>query len=522
MIRKLIAGVVGLGVLVTAYAFYNWYRAQDVALTRRPPQEIVTVEIPQETSQIGLRATVDYPTLAGLLNDLTSEPFRDAGADKFFCQTWLKTKGVPSCKVYDIYKITCEDTWIKTKGPNVTIGYRWDVTVQRHGPIQVSGQNGQLKLVLPIKFNGNAGLRGDGAKYVALNKKNFDGALTATVLAKIDLDKNWCPVISLSVSHSWDSKARIEIFNGVNISVSGSVDKMVSGAQADLQRTLSDLFTCDDMKKLVSPYWASYTYPIQKVEGLNAHVNAIPQSIALSGIRAGDQGVGIALKLDTQVSLDPHAIIPEVLPLPALQRAEWHQGAIKISLPISASMTDLQSLAAREIAGKTYEVETPAGSVELTVNRIEIYQSSARIAIGLDFVADIPGEIFSTSGEIFLLASPVIDQETEEVYLTDVAFSRTLDNDLWETLSAVFHDRIATEITKNLRYDFTEDLAKIRQAAVEKLNEPDLLPGLTLNAREPTITLAGPYISDGNLTVLIKTQTAVDGQIQRTILMARP
>src|SRR5687768_11799351 len=63
---------------------------------------------------------------------------------------WLKTKGVPKCRVEDGYKLYCEDTWIKTK---VTPEITCDVSgwVKRDGKITLSGSGPRLSLDVPLK-----------------------------------------------------------------------------------------------------------------------------------------------------------------------------------------------------------------------------------------------------------------------------------------------------------------------------------------------------------------------------------
>jgi hypothetical protein len=139
-------------------------------------------------------------------------------------------------------------------------------------------------------------------------------------------------------------------------------------------------------------------------------------------------------------------------------------------------MADIEALAEKEIAGKNYNFDTPTGAVKMTINAVEVYQSAGRLALWINFVADVPGRIFSSSGNAFLLATPVINRENEEVYWIDASFSRALDNYLWKAMSVFIVDWIVSEVMPKVRYVFTGDLPNIRKLAFEKMNHPILYP----------------------------------------------
>ena len=100
--------------------------------------------------------------------------------------------------------------------------------IRRSGPVAVkSGPGGTLRVVIPLKFDGKVGFRGDGAKLLSLDKKRVDGKITITADVALDVTENWVVIANVNVPHRWKTKPRIEALDGVLITFQDKADKEI-------------------------------------------------------------------------------------------------------------------------------------------------------------------------------------------------------------------------------------------------------------------------------------------------------
>jgi hypothetical protein len=115
---------------------------------------------------------------------------------------------------------------------------------------------------VPISATGQAGFTGDVAKALALDKKNFRGALNAFADISLDIGSDWCPALTASADFNWTNKAEFEIVHNWWINIDGEVGPKL---KEKIQNAIADFktkVTCDDVKKAVTPFWHSYSFPI--------------------------------------------------------------------------------------------------------------------------------------------------------------------------------------------------------------------------------------------------------------------
>ncbi len=510
---KLHLSLSAIAVSAALGAGYQWYNKQDIALTEQPEQYEIVQTVDAQSSVVGLRATIPHKSLQQALTNLSAEPYRDTGADSFKKKLWTKGK-LPFGGSYKIEVGTLQG------------GYRWDVEVRRNGQITVGPNGDKLRISVPIHFKGNAGLRGDGARFLKLHRKNFDGSLTAFFDVAVDLDSDWNPVVSVDVSHHWNSKAKFEIIDGVFVSVSGLADDLIADQVNEVKAIIANEINSDVVRNAVAPYWRSWSVPVGTPADLGfgqdfpTFVNVVPEALAFSGVHVDDSGFGIAVNLTAKAEISSEPIDAVVNELPKLERAAWEPGQVKIDLPVSMPMQDIAQLANSSLVGEVFTSNTPVGDVAVELNEIDIYQSGDKLVAGVDFSADVEKEFFSTTGTVYLSAIPRLDEETEVVYLDDVSFSRALDSELWMAVSAVFEGPISASISEHVRYDLSSDIAKAEDMVHTQLLEPGFLEGISLEVNDIDISIADPMVTDGTVSMTFQAAASVDASVQPEAIAA--
>lgn len=151
------------------------------------------------------------------------------------------------------------------------------------------------------------------------------------------------------------------------------------------------------------------------------------------------------------------------------------------------------------VGGKTFEGDTPAGRIRATVNKVEIYPTfGGRIAVGIDLDAKLPGKVLDTKGTVFVVGTPVTEGKTV-VRLKDLTFTRILDNQVWNALSALFDLQIRGELDKSLRYNVSGDAEKAKKALAQKLADPAAIPNTKAMATDVDIGLGRVAVNGTDL-----------------------
>lgn len=191
-----------------------------IACAEKPPEHSQLSEAPPPATQtaaasavhqsrLSTRARINYSDLVALADTEVPAEHSDNGRQKI-CK---KVIGIKMCG-----------------------NARWVYTVAREGPIQISGQDDFVIINVPMRFFGDAGIRGDVAKVLKINSMDFSGALNAQLRLKIDLNEDWCPKILTEVTYQWTVEPRLEWVAGIDVNLKEKADKAIRKQLAGLEQ----------------------------------------------------------------------------------------------------------------------------------------------------------------------------------------------------------------------------------------------------------------------------------------------
>ncbi len=366
---------------------------------------------------------------------------------------------------------------------------------------------------------GNAGLRGSGAEFLKLHKKNFDGSLTAFVDINVDLDQNWCPVAKLSVSHEWRTNARLEIVDNIYIDMSSKANELISDLKKDIDKILSRILSCEKFRELISVLWRTYSFPLELPGEERLFINLVPKSFGFSGVNIESSRLGVATRLEASTSVETTETSTEVsTSLPDLQGKPWTPGQISLELPIRVTFDQLTSIVRQQLSNRTFDLASSAKAGTLTILDVETYPSGDKITLALSFTAEIPGRLFSVSGTVFLTARPLLAPDGHTVFLDDVAFSRILDNDLWNLLSVAFESEVKTLLEMHSRYDFHSEADYIETEILKAMRTSEKPAGVELRVTKPMLEAKKIFAESNQLTLVVTATMSVDAEVVTAII----
>ena len=386
-------------------------------------------------------------------------------------------------------------------GVRICVGTRYSYTVTR-GTIAIKAHSADaIKISVPVSLRGQGGFRGDGARALSLDAKNFQADAVLDIALAPKLNADWCPRLDVSASYRWTTNPRVEIVSRAWIDVRGPVERALNGQLPGLVKKAKAAIDCSRFKADVAKLYGTRTFPIALPWNDKLYVNVQPSDIAFSGLKVDQTSLRVAGVLTVKAEVSGTAIKSSPLPLPPLKNFESAEAPrLTVALPLRAPYSSLTAAVSQAVSGETFQQETPAGRVAATIGEVRIYPSADKLVVGVGFEAKLPGKILDTKGTVFVVGKPTVEEGTR-VALKDVSFTRILDSDVWNGLSVLFDSQIRKAIEEAARYDLSGDIEKAKTVLAGKLADPHTIPGLKLTASNVQISLGRTAVAANELAI---------------------
>jgi len=254
------------------------------ACAEKPPQHSQLSEAPPPATQkaaastvhqsrLSTRARINYSDLVALADTEVPAEHSDNGRQKF-CK---KVIGIKMCGTA-----------------------RWVYTVAREGQIQISGQDDFVIINVPMRFFGDAGIRGDVAKVLKIDSMDFSGALNAQLRLKLDVSENWCPKILTEMTYQWTAEPRLEWVAGIDVNLKDKADKAIRKQLAGLEQKATDAIDCNQFRESIQAQWKPHSIPLELPDNNAMYLNIVPNGFSFSGVRTEPDKLGLATFLATR------------------------------------------------------------------------------------------------------------------------------------------------------------------------------------------------------------------------------
>lgn len=386
---------------------------------------------------------------------------------------------------------------------NVCLDADYMINVKRDGSITIARglQHNTIRLAVPISFDGQVGFSGDLAKKLSLNKKNFDGAITAIADLSLDIGQDWCPNINVSTDFNWRDKARIEIIGGVWIPIADQVSGSLRDALNKLTESIKSSISCERIRAEVSKVWNARSFFVSIPSSGNLHINVDPIDLGFSGLNVTDDRVEFVLRAKAKIEVATSPIADASKSLPPLERVPLDQGQITLFVPLRASYEPLVVSLSSAVKDKEFSADTSIGKATVKVNDVTIYPSQERLVAGISFKADLPRTFLDTSGQVFLSGVPTVDSTGQVISVKNMQFTRILDNDLWNMLSAIFETQIKREIERAAVLDLSKSIEQSKAAISTELSKVQTQSGVNIELNNQNIGIRQIVPADKELFV---------------------
>ncbi|MEE9335343.1 MAG: DUF4403 family protein [Granulosicoccaceae bacterium] len=395
----------------------------------------------------------------------------------------------------------------------------WLYNVKR-GPITtLAADDDRLELQIPLSFSGNAGIQGDVAKALKLGKLDFDGALLGNVKIGLDLDEQWCPVITAQVEYQWQKKPEVEWIAGLDMDLSDQLDRAIKKQLDGLDNKLKDAIDCAEFKSNIAAHWRRYSFPISVTETDTMHLNLQPVSFAFSGMHTNDEFAGVSFTLVANTLLESSPVAQTQEALPPLKRTTYKPGQSVFEFLIRSNYNQLAEMAKPVVVNTSYSNDNAAGKVEVTINDLHLSGNNEGVTLKLVFDAKLPGSRSLTKGEVYLTASPQVDLLSQEISLINIRLSKVLDSAMWNAVASLFENKIIKAIEDHTLWDVHEQIEELEKKLLAQLNDPTKTQGLEITAQTLQIELKQLLPEQNSLAALLNVETDMDIVIPDTVLI---
>nr|WP_295463843.1 DUF4403 family protein [Mesorhizobium sp.] len=412
--------------------------------------------------------------------------------------------------------------WFKTKFPpiktKITPEINCDLSgsIDRNGPITLSGDGGALSVSFPVRASVTA--RGRGA--IGQNiRQTATAAMTLRVVAVPTIDANWNPALSVDHTIRWDQKPTIKLFNLIEITITDKVEPKLQDAinaqKAKIPEILAKLMVPEKIAKL----WHEVQLPRQVAQKPATWLVFEPKSVGFSGINVKDNIlearalVSGAARIKVGTSPSPGAT-----PLPPLSTDVPADGAFRFLLPVSASLASLQQTVEAELEKLGAIPVGNGGSLGmLTLSNLRLSGQDGSIVVAVDALLDNDTgwlnridifNWFAIKGTVTLTAKPVINDATSEITVEQLDFATNTDRPPVDALIEVFRLKPIRELLARLvRYDYGKDVATATAKANELLYR-DLGEGLTLEGSLASVGFEQLQVDADSLTLPVRLEGA--------------
>lgn len=483
---------------------------------RSPGTEIL---VPSESTLV-LKASVQYSALEEYLSKSFPARFEVDGREKV-CGSLTESvqREVSRTVGGDVGRFLGEvarvvtDIVTVTQAREVCQDVDYKARIVRPEGFSVAPTGDKVRISVPIEVSGKVGFTGDLARALALDKKNFSGAVVVSADLGLDLDERWCPRLSASAELRWTDKARFEIIDNVWLRVDRTVEPELRAELDRAIKSLDSVLTCEDVRSVVNPVWREHRISIPSGMGAESviQISILPVDARFSGVAPNtaalefSAGIGARVSVavaDRQMADTP----PDATPadLPSLARLDFGAQRSSLAVPLRIRYQELERIVRGALVGRDLRVKSSAGEAKVLIKDISLFPAGRLLAIGALLEADFDNRLLDMGGWIYLVGAPSIDRSSQQIHVSELQFSRMLDNPLWEATTLALRQPLTELIQESAVYSFSSELEALQEEIVRESAVAPLGEGVRLDLSEPSLDVNRILLSEETLDLEVK------------------
>ncbi|MGX5844233.1 DUF4403 family protein [Mesorhizobium sp. ArgA1] len=400
---------------------------------------------------------------------------------------------------------------------NQCADYHWHADIKTDGPLVVAQAGNGVHVEQPLFVRGQAGVGGDLAKLLSLSGKNFEARLVPGLDLQLDMNDKWCPVLAGTPTGRWVSSASVEVVGKnclgfdfgnlghpqvcagpINLGLADVLNGQINDHRSKIQDAIAKALPCDAIRSKVEAQWHAISIKIDRADSTPVYLNIVPTAASFSGLVGEAQGMKMTVRVAAKTSLAAEPVPTQILSLPPLGKTSADRSQADITLQATAPYGLLLAELSKNLKGRDFQQQTPAGAIDVKVDDVDLYPSAGSVVIGLKVQAKLPGKFLNTTGWVYLSGLPRVEKTGTAISIDELHFATVLDNAFWKAAQSLFETQILADLEAHSKVDLNKQINDASDEILKAVHNTNV-PGLKISADTPSIELLDITVGPKNL-----------------------
>ncbi len=404
---------------------------------------------------------------------------------------------------------------LSRSGVDVGADVTADIVIRRTGHITAEARHGKLHLRTPVTADIAAEWRPKGLVGLLSRSKRQKVQTRATFVVRAEIslgtDAQWNLATSTEATLRWEEDPIVQI-GPLGVQLSALVGDRIDERFDDVVRTLDERLRSQvPLRPLITRAWEAAFRSLPIGETGDLWLALRPTGAFLGDIQARDGKVfldaGIRGVFHVVVGKQPEAVEPTPLPV---RSAPPIGPGMALDLPVSITFEAANRQLDERVEGQILDVplDVLGRSFPLTIEAIEVYPSGERIAVALEFSADLPGQWFDLSGRVYLVGTPMLDAQRSQLWIADLAYDASTNIVLIDVAEWMLHHEIRRRVQALLVFSFAEQLGQYRDRVNEAIADYQIVDRVRLRGRLDDVQVVSLTITDPAIVAVVELRGA--------------
>lgn len=272
-----------------------------------------------------------------------------------------------------------------------------------------------------------------------------------------------------------------------NIDVTTDVEKEITKQLKVLEREIDKQFSAIDIKSTAKESWKLLQQPTE-IPGYG-YLSLAPSSLAISELKFSGKKASFDFNIDVSPSFTTEK--PQLIPssLPDLSKCKADNG-LNFGMDVILSYDFLSNFIRSSFKGEVFEIKRK----KIIIDDIAVSGSADnRIILKTRFSG-------SKKGVIYLLATPILNDTSKQIELTNVDFDVKTKSVLLKSAKWFFNSKINQLVEEKGKFDYTSMIDDLKKEINTSLNQP-LTEGVMMSGAIASITLRKIYYTSTHLVL---------------------
>lgn len=347
-----------------------------------------------------------------------------------------------------------------------TVKGKLNYRVDRVGDVKISGSSDGLNIAFPVKFN----VKFNGNVLAAVVRVPFsaqtDGELKINISVKPSIRRDWSIKTDAKVDFEWVKSPYLNIA-GIKIGIQNEASNFFKEAVRDnLPKLEGELNKVIDLREIMQREWDNLSIPFKIAE--NFWLAADPRSISALPLEISPDKVVLRSSIEAGLSASMNEI-----PQSRKKKLPHLGSSLSASEDITIAAKALLAFNALLKEADTSEIDL--GAAKIDIRSIKIKGDGERILGAVEL------GMGSLSGRIYVTGSPVYDDKTRTLSVSDFDLEPSTRNELIQSAAWLIRPILLDSIREKLSWNVGNDIDRLLKSARDAVLKRELTPELELN-----------------------------------------